>query len=540
MEALDERPVWSMSGSEMLSALDQIDADFARLQNRWLELVAGLDATGYAAEIGAHVVVQLLTLRHRLERAQVARDVRLARALPKYAAVSAGLTEGVALPPADNTADDLRNPNAADDAGVRLMRPEQAETIVSALERVRSRVPVEHLDVAETELVKLSARLPLAELRKSARQICELLDVDGPEPDETKAYERESLTLTNAPQGVKFRGYLANENAEALRATVYTGARPHKTPTGDLDPRPREKRQADALSAALALAATATDAGLTRPPTPAAPRTSTAASPTDSAASPTGTGVSPSAPAASPAGEPSTATAGPVIGLGVSAGRWAEWVPGYGAKANITVTIDFEDLKAATATATGGLVYGDRLSAAMIRRLACDAKIIPLVLGSKSQPLDVGRAVRLITPGMRKALNHRDKGCVVCGAPPVSCDAHQLKSWIDGGETAVHNLVLLCRRHNSDLHSGHWKITIVNGEVRVTQPSWATPPPHRKRTPTGSTHTTWSNRPTDTLTPLRANPRQGRWSADPAQLQEATRFALGGTTQDRTPGPVLR
>ena len=541
MESFDERPVWSMSGSEKLAALDQLDADFTRRKNRWLELVASIDETGYAAEIGAHDVVQLLTLRYCLERAQVARDVRLARALPRYAAVSAGLTEGVALPPADGTCGD------AADAGVRLMRPEQAEAIVSAIERVRSRVPVEHLDVAETELVKLSGRLPLAELRKSAREMCELLDVDGPEPDESKAYERESLTLTNAPQGVKFRGYLANENAEALRATVFTGARPHKTPTGDLDPRPREKRQADALSAALALAAAATDAGLTRPAAAAA---------------------SPTAAAASPAGDPATATADPASGgselLGedasresgilpgleapagsaggaaASAGPRGEWVPGYGAKANITVTIDFDDLKAATATATGGLVYGDRLSATTIRRLACDAKIIPLVLGSKSQPLDVGRAVRLITPGMRKALNHRDKGCVVCGAPPVSCDAHHLKSWIDGGQTAVHNLVLLCRRHHADLHSGHWKITIVDGEVRVTQPSWATPPPHRKRTPTGSTDTQWSTRRADTPSPPRANPRPGRWSADTTQLQEAAHFAVWGGRQERTPGPVLR
>ena len=66
-------------------------------------------------------------------------------------------------------------------------------------------------------------------------------------------------------------------------------------------------------------------------------------------------------------------------------------MPGFGAKAHITVTIDLKDLNSAAAHALGDLVYGDGLSAATIRRLACDAKIIPLVLGSNSEPLDVGR-----------------------------------------------------------------------------------------------------------------------------------------------------
>ncbi|MEI8408057.1 MULTISPECIES: HNH endonuclease signature motif containing protein [unclassified Kribbella] len=110
---------------------------------------------------------------------------------------------------------------------------------------------------------------------------------------------------------------------------------------------------------------------------------------------------------------------------------------GHGPKAHISVTIDFEALKAATATATGELVFGGTLSAAAIRRLACDAEVLPIVLGSKSQPLDVGTSERFVTRAMRQALNARDKGCVVCGAPPIQCEAHHLIHWIDGGITAV-------------------------------------------------------------------------------------------------------
>jgi hypothetical protein len=152
-------------------------------------------------------------------------------------------------------------------------------------------------------------------------------------------------------------------------------------------------------------------------------------------------------------------------------------VAGYGAKATITVTIDLDDLKAATADAIGHTVYSGGLSAATIRRLACDANVIPIVLGSNSEPLDVGRSERLVTKAMRRALNTRDRGCVVCGAPPIMCDAHHLISWIDGGQTKIDNLALLCRRHHVDLHNGHWQITIADGAVYVARPSWAEPSP---------------------------------------------------------------
>ena len=167
------------------------------------------------------------------------------------------------------------------------------------------------------------------------------------------------------------------------------------------------------------------------------------------------------------------------------------FTPGHGPKPHIIVTIDFNDLKAATADKLGHLTYGDALSAATIRRLACDAHILPIVLGSDSQPLDVGTTVRLATGPIRKALITRDKGCVCCGAPPIYCDAHHVKSWIDGGETKITNLVLLCKRCHRDLHAGHWTIQIINGIVHVDRPPWATPDPTphgRYRPPTTTPH----------------------------------------------------
>ncbi|WP_158291040.1 HNH endonuclease signature motif containing protein [Kribbella antiqua] len=579
MELLGGRPVWSMSGSELLSGIDTLDAEIARLQTDRLHLVAQVDEIGYAEELGARDTVQLLEFRYRMNGSDARRDVRVARALPRYHGVSAALAEhdnlsddslgdddggleaDAALATADTTYTTYTADGDGDGEGVEggmtrstawVLRPAQAEAIVSTLERFASRIPVEDRDIIEQELVGLAAHLSPQELRKAATESCELIDADGPEPDEAKASERESLKLSKADHGVKFNGFLANDNAELLRSLVDAGAKPRKTVTGEFDPRPRDKRQADALSAALSIAAAASDTGFPtrRPgtgslaPTGTGPATSTG---TDSAM-PTGTGPARPASAAPTDGSsadrtcadnPSadhtstdnvhtgdtssatgfsddmlfgagradsctTAAEGDQAASGTvtdqTATRFADasattgeaplaagaatggWVPGFGAKANITVTIDFNDLKAAAANASGQLVYGDNLSASAVRRLACDANIIPLVLGSNSEPLDVGRSERLVNRAMRRALNARDKGCVVCGAPPIYCDAHHLTHWIDGGETRVDNLVLLCRRHHVDLHHGHWTITLTNGTVRVARPTWADPAPsHRLR-----------------------------------------------------------
>ncbi len=56
---------------------------------------------------------------------------------------------------------------------------------------------------------------------------------------------------------------------------------------------------------------------------------------------------------------------------------------------HLTVTINWDALRTGLGVAT--LDYGTHISAAQARQWACDAKIIPVVLGGKSEPLDVGR-----------------------------------------------------------------------------------------------------------------------------------------------------
>ncbi|MGZ0146963.1 DUF222 domain-containing protein [Kribbella sp. WER1] len=235
MELLGERPAWSMSGSELLSTLDTLDAEIARLESYRLHVIAAVESTGYATELGARDTAELLRFRYRQDATTARRTLRLAQALPKYPSVAAALDD-TATPQSETDLD----VDAEDEDGGWLLRPAQAEAIVSALDRVPTHVPIEDRDAAERELIGLAAHLSPLELRQAGARIRDLLDTDGPEPEEAKAAARESLTLTPADRGVKFRGYLANENAELFRTLIHTGARPHKTIDGDPDPRSRE------------------------------------------------------------------------------------------------------------------------------------------------------------------------------------------------------------------------------------------------------------------------------------------------------------
>ncbi len=148
---------------------------------------------------------------------------------------------------------------------------------------------------------------------------------------------------------------------------------------------------------------------------------------------------------------------------------------------NLTVHVSAESLFAGlpglSETSTG--VF---LNTADINRLACDSIMHRVVFGPDSDPLDVGRAKRLVTPSMRKAIEARDLGCVFpgCDRPAHWCDAHHIIHWIHGGETCVMNLVLLCRHHHTLIHDHGWRLEGEPGSLRFYRPDgteWSETPP---------------------------------------------------------------
>lgn len=97
---------------------------------------------------------------------------------------------------------------------------------------------------------------------------------------------------------------------------------------------------------------------------------------------------------------------------------------------------------------------GQVLAPSVVRRMACDAAILPMVLGRSGEALDLGRRSRLFTAGQRIAVWERDQHCTYPGCTmPVSwCDLHHVTWWSRGGRTDLTNAAALCRRHHTRVH----------------------------------------------------------------------------------------
>ena len=128
-----------------------------------------------------------------------------------------------------------------------------------------------------------------------------------------------------------------------------------------------------------------------------------------------------------------------------------------GVNATVVVTMTLEQLLSDSATAL--LDDGSRMSAGQARRLACEAGIIPAVLGKKSQPLDLGRQARLFTKAQRIALGLRDGGCTAqgCETSASGCHAHHDDPWSRHGLTDLANGRLLCPRHHRLAHDPRYE-----------------------------------------------------------------------------------
>lgn len=113
---------------------------------------------------------------------------------------------------------------------------------------------------------------------------------------------------------------------------------------------------------------------------------------------------------------------------------------------------------------------GQPISSEALRMMAVDMEILPIVMGGKSEPLDVGRAKRLYSKPQRLAILERDGGCSWCHAPPSWCITHHIQWWSWGGLTNMDNAVALCTTCHNRVHRDGWGITVRDDQV------WFTPP----------------------------------------------------------------
>jgi hypothetical protein len=143
-----------------------------------------------------------------------------------------------------------------------------------------------------------------------------------------------------------------------------------------------------------------------------------------------------------------------------------------GSRAAVIVTLTLEELE----RRAGMLFLGDigYSTVSHLRRLCCDAQVVPAVLGSQGQILDFGRSRRLASPAQCLALALRDRGCSRpgCRRPPKHCRAHHVIPWSEGGETKIDNMALLCDFHHRELHHTEWSMRMVNGIPEFIPPKY--------------------------------------------------------------------
>ncbi|MFJ2759759.1 DUF222 domain-containing protein [Nocardioides sp. NPDC087217] len=147
-------------------------------------------------------------------------------------------------------------------------------------------------------------------------------------------------------------------------------------------------------------------------------------------------------------------------------------LPRHGGHATtMFITMSVEDLRKDLGTAALGF-DGERITAAEARRMACNADLVPVVLGTDSEVLDLGRTARLAYPVQHRALRLRDKCCQAedCDAPAAWTEAHHLKPWAEGGRTDLANMVLLCPSDHRRIHEPNYAYErLPDGRIRFTR-----------------------------------------------------------------------
>jgi len=132
-------------------------------------------------------------------------------------------------------------------------------------------------------------------------------------------------------------------------------------------------------------------------------------------------------------------------------------------RAEVSVVIDYQTLVSGlhehSALHTG---FETELPLETVRRMACEAEIIPVVLGKKGVVLEVGRSSRLASRYQRLALGAMYTHCAIphCHVSINRCQPHHIRYWRNNGRTDMNNLVPLCSTHHRNVHESQWTLRL--------------------------------------------------------------------------------
>jgi hypothetical protein len=403
---MDREAVWQ---ADAVALADRISALLTVVRSAEAEIGSLL------AEIESRGVMELFGYR------SVARLLEHLADVPKSAAETV-LKRARALTPS-RALDGTPIPAVAPATGAAAAAGRLSSPMIDTIVGVMTQVPAEHRDDAEAHLLTFASEAGHKQVAALGARILAHLDPDGAAPDETEpATPSRELSLRRKRTGFwELNGRFDDETGARASALLDSLAERRTTDEGP-DLRSPSERYGDAFSDAIDLAFNSPE-------------------------------------------------------LPMQAGE----------RAHVMVAVSLADLKSSIGQAmlddtgtisaaapaaldstpkpgAGRAMLGDlgTISAAEARIHACDCMLIPAVLGSKSEPLDLGRQHRLVSTPLRRALYLRDRGCAFpgCHRPPRHCQGHHIRHWADGGPTELGNMVLMCAHHHRLLHRSGWQVRI--------------------------------------------------------------------------------
>jgi len=143
-----------------------------------------------------------------------------------------------------------------------------------------------------------------------------------------------------------------------------------------------------------------------------------------------------------------------------------------GLPCQLVVTLSLTDLERRAGRATTH--HGGTLSIDGALKLAAEGNMLPAILADTGGILAYGRARRLSSPGQRKALFARDRGCTFpgCGHSAAQSEIHHATDWAKGGGTDISNMAITCGYHNAEAPAQGWQTVMIDGIPHWQPPSW--------------------------------------------------------------------
>ena len=443
----------ALDAAALMGQITDLASFISQAQGQLTRLTATLDTTDGAAEAGHKSASAFLRTQCGLAPGRAAAVVATARGLRELEATEKALHAGA-------------------------ISFDQAQIIVQTATGLGEAAgPVEQV------LLDHAPGLDTARLRQFADEVAHRADPDAAEEREKKRWDKRhlsfGLTLDNT-------GVLSGSCGDAVSyEIVRTAAEAFSPPAGQLDTRTAAQRRMDGLVAACKAAL---DGGSAPERHGSAPHitvlvkdeTLAQAAATEAAAQ--GAGVAPGYPAAAAqgAGADGGQRAGPgrapaPVGPAAAVDRAQGVGPGEVSALVRPAAAAAARLAGAPPGQTG---HGTMLTARQVLALCCGAQV-SAIRWRDGLPLDVGRTARTEPPGLRRALEARDRGCrwTECGALAAWATAHHIRPWSKGGATSLDDLALFCHlHHHYFIHILGWTITgDPNGTLYFTNPGgWLT------------------------------------------------------------------